>query len=102
MKALLMSAFLIYVLNLNELHLSSYTRTTSGNPQAMPAVQFVYSALLFLSLSNFLHKKIGTSETCSYVELMSGLARLRAVLWSALIATGNHSLPTLQVLQSLG
>ena len=27
----------------------------------------------------------------------SGLARLRAVLWSALTATGSHSLPTLQV-----
>jgi len=28
---------------------------------------------------------------------VTGLARLRAVLWSALTATGSHSLPTLQV-----
>ena len=46
MKALQRSAFLIYVLNLNKLHLSAYLCTPSG----IPLVQFVYSVLFFFSL----------------------------------------------------
>ncbi len=41
--------------------------------------------------------KIRSRFPYSDLELMSGLARLRAMRWSALTATGSHSLPTLQV-----
>ena len=46
----------------------------------------------------FLHKKVEAKRTLLRRGRDDRFARLRAVLWSALTATGSHSLPTLRIL----
>ena len=102
----------LYIINFEEIAYHQHgvlyliklqAKYTLSRDEIQPEGLMIYTALRAVMICQAcgLDKKIDKLKLVDFLVRKTGLARLRAELWSALTATGSHSLPTLQVPPSI-